>query len=179
MQNGDDQKRLQLIHDSIVRTMKMISEDFDYRQNVKFMDAAVDYILWFEEKYKLKFRNSTNHIVVKKGEIYYCNFGRNVGSEQDKFRPALILQNDIGNIHSTTTIVAPITDEIKATLPTHVDVKLLKPDCSVNGLILIEQLRCVSKNRLSNRMDIIDTKSKSWNKIVTAMKVELDVYLNS
>src|SRR5690606_16952723 len=45
-----------------------------------------------------------------------------IGSEQGGTRPVLILQNDIGNRHSPTTIVAAVTSQIKkAKLPTHVD----------------------------------------------------------
>lgn len=46
---------------------------------------------------------------VKRGQIYYADLSPIVGSEQDGFRPVLILQNDTGNKYSPTTIVAPIT----------------------------------------------------------------------
>lgn len=58
---------------------------------------------------------------IKRGEIYYANLCPVVGSEQGGIRPVVILQNDKGNLHSTTTIVAPITGELdKPYLPTHV-----------------------------------------------------------
>ncbi len=45
-----------------------------------------------------------------------------IGSEQGGVRPVLIIQNDVGNQHSQTTIVAAITGQMcKAKLPTHVD----------------------------------------------------------
>ena len=46
---------------------------------------------------------------IKRGEIYSADFGAGFGSEQGGIRPSLILQNDIGNKHSPTTIVAAIT----------------------------------------------------------------------
>lgn len=46
---------------------------------------------------------------VKKGEIYYCDLSPVVGSEQGGCRPVLILQNNMGNKFSPTTIVAIIT----------------------------------------------------------------------
>ena len=46
---------------------------------------------------------------IKRGEIYAVDFGTGFGSEQGGTRPSLILQNDIGNRHSPTTIVAAIT----------------------------------------------------------------------
>ena len=60
-------------------------------------------------------------IQVKRGEIYYANLCPIVGSEQGGIRPVVILQNNKGNLHSRTTIVAAITGELnKSNLPTHV-----------------------------------------------------------
>ena len=50
---------------------------------------------------------------VKRGEIYYADLSPVIGSEQDGTRPVLILQNDVGNRFSPTTIVAPITSRVK------------------------------------------------------------------
>lgn len=171
-----DKSKFEEIQNSIERTIEMIREDLKRKNfNTRWLAEVTDYVLWFEEKYKYKFKNPANSLVVKKGEIYHCNFGRNIGSEQDKFRPAIILQNDKGNLHSSTTIVAPITDERKAKLPTHIQVRRLKPDCPVRGIILMEQMRCISKNRLSNRIDVIDTKASTWSLITDAIKIELDL----
>ncbi len=46
---------------------------------------------------------------VRRGEIYWVEFDPVKGSEQSGLRPALIIQNDIGNRYSPTTIVAAIT----------------------------------------------------------------------
>ena len=46
---------------------------------------------------------------IRRGEIYYADLSPVVGSEQGGIRPVLILQNDTGNKHSPTTIVAAIT----------------------------------------------------------------------
>lgn len=46
---------------------------------------------------------------IKRGEIYDENLSPVCGSEQGGLRPVLILQNDRGNLHSLTTIVAPLT----------------------------------------------------------------------
>lgn len=57
----------------------------------------------------------------KRGDIYYANLNPVIGSEQGGTRPVLIISNDVGNKHSPTVIVAPITSRIhtKAKLPTH------------------------------------------------------------
>ena len=53
---------------------------------------------------------------VKRGQVYRCNFGCGIGSEMQKDRPAVIVQNDVGNNHSGNTIVIPITHDT-STLP--------------------------------------------------------------
>ncbi len=47
---------------------------------------------------------------VKRGEVYYANLEPVLGSETGKTRPVVIIQNDIGNAYSPTTIVAIITE---------------------------------------------------------------------
>lgn len=49
---------------------------------------------------------------VKRGEIYWVEFDPVKGSEQGGLRPALVVQNDIGNQHSATTVVVAITRTI-------------------------------------------------------------------
>ena len=49
---------------------------------------------------------------LRRGDIFYADFGH-------KYRPYLVVQNDIGNKYSPRTIVVPITSQIKKQLPTH------------------------------------------------------------
>lgn len=49
---------------------------------------------------------------VKRGEIYWVEFDPVKGSEQGGLRPALVVQNDVGNRYSPTTVVAAITRTI-------------------------------------------------------------------
>ena len=49
-------------------------------------------------------------IKIRRGDIYYANLDPVVGRETGKTRPVLIIQNDIGNMYSPTTIVAVITE---------------------------------------------------------------------
>lgn len=46
---------------------------------------------------------------VRRGEIYWVEFDPVKGSEQGGLRPALVVQNDVGNRHSPTTVVVAIT----------------------------------------------------------------------
>jgi len=49
---------------------------------------------------------------IARGEIYWVEFDPVKGSEQGGLRPALIVQNDVGNRYSPTTVVAAITRTI-------------------------------------------------------------------
>lgn len=51
-------------------------------------------------------------MAVKRGEIYWVEFDPVKGSEQGGLRPALVVQNDIGNRVSPTTVVVAITRTI-------------------------------------------------------------------
>lgn len=88
-------------------------------------------------------------VQVKRGDIYYANLDPVVGRETGKTRPVLVIQNDIGNMYSPTTIVAVITEysEKKASYPICVAIKKgngLKKDSVVN----LSQIRTIDKNRL-------------------------------
>lgn len=89
--------------------------------------------------------NRTYH----RGDMYYADLGRGIGSEQEGYRPVLIVQNDTGNKYSPTVIVAAISSKVdaKAKLPTHY---LLKPENGLElpSLVLMEQLRTIDKKRL-------------------------------
>ena len=62
--------------------------------------------------------------VMKRGEIYHADLNPVFGSEQGGYRPVLIIQNNRGNQHSPTVIVAAITSQPKTKLPTHVPRRL-------------------------------------------------------
>ena len=90
-----------------------------------------------------------NKTTFKRGDMFYADLPQGVGSEQSGYRPVIILQNDVGNKHSTTVIVAPLTSisHAKTKLPTHYTMKvengLEKP-----SIVLLEQIHTVDKQRL-------------------------------
>ena len=94
---------------------------------------------------------------VKRGDIYYADLSPVVGSEQGGIRPVLIVQNDVGNKHSPTIIVAAITSkQNKAKLPTHIELSAKRYDMERDSVILLEQLRTVDKKRLKDRVCHLD-----------------------
>lgn len=83
----------------------------------------------------------------KRGDIVYANFNPAIGSEQNGIRPALILQNDIGNKYSHTVIVAAITTSHKKELPTHINLNSVD-FLESNSTLLLEQIRTIDKDRI-------------------------------
>ena len=71
------------------------------------LQLGKEVIEWSLKKYNIYFKGTPG--IVKKGFIFYCELGFNIGSEQGDKRPVVVLQNNNGNSSSTTTIIAPIT----------------------------------------------------------------------
>lgn len=81
---------------------------------------------------------------VKRGEIYYAELDGCRGSELYGVRPVLIIQNDIGNYHSPTTIIAPISSKWRRPFPTQIVTRCLRG----LSIIHLEQVRTIDKERL-------------------------------
>lgn len=91
-------------------------------------------------------------MIVKKGDLYFADLSPVVGSEQGGVRPVLVVQNDVGNKYSPTIIVAAVTSQSKAKLPTHVELAATQGGLSKNSVVLLEQLRTIDKQRLKERI---------------------------
>ena len=110
---------------------------------------------------------------VSRGQIYYADLSPVKGSEQGGLRPVLIIQNDIGNKYSPTTIIAIITTrKTKANLPTHV---WLNAECGLpkDSMVECEQVRTIDKVRLSNFMGTVS--QEIMKEIDMAIKISLGV----
>jgi mRNA interferase MazF len=96
-------------------------------------------------------RSST--VTPKRGDVYVVALDPTQGSEIAKTRPAVIIQNDIGNRFSDVTIVAPITSKYDAELyPTEVLVRAPEGGLKTDSVVLLNQIRAVDKRRLSRRL---------------------------
>lgn len=94
---------------------------------------------------------------IKRGDIFYAELNPVVGSEQGGTRPVLVIQNDIGNQYSPTTIVAAITSQLeKAKLPTHVELAREKCGLEKNSVVLLEQIRTIDKQRLKEKISSLE-----------------------
>lgn len=114
-------------------------------------------------------------MVIRRGDIFYADLRPVIGSEQGGVRPVLIIQNDTGNRHSPTVIVAAITSRMtKAKLPTHV--KINKENCDIvkDSVILLEQLRTIDKKRLKDKVCHLDNEILKTVDSALLISLELD-----
>jgi len=111
---------------------------------------------------------------IKRGEIVLVNLEPVVGSEQGRIRPVLVIQNDISNEFSPTTIIAPITSKVyKKEYPTNVFISKQDSKLDKDSTILLNQIRTIDKSRIikkiSNLNDFI------MKKVDLAIKVSLSL----
>lgn len=112
---------------------------------------------------------------IKRGEIYYADLNPVKGHEQGGVRPVLIIQNNLGNAYSPTTIVAPITSKVgKTVLPTHVVIKT--KGLPVNSLVLLEHICTMDKSRLQSYVGIAS--DETMGKVDIAVSISLSLNIN-
>ena len=94
---------------------------------------------------------------VKRGEIYIANLNDTYGSEQARVRPVLVIQNNLGNKHSPTTIVACLSSKVnsKAHLPTYYLIRYNK-DLKYQSIVMLEQIKVIDKSRLIKKITKLD-----------------------
>lgn len=140
------------------------------RENVDF---ALPILKWTKEKLTLdiqekervkrflssgKTKNKPRY--VKRGDVYYAKLGKNIGSEQNAYRPVLVVQNQGANVTSPTVIVIPLTDAYDSKGNAK---RVLKTHCLINhtdlkkpSIAKAEYIRSISKNRLIDRVCSLD-----------------------
>jgi len=124
----------------------------------------------------------TSFRIVKRGEIYFANLEKGIGSEQNGVRPVLILQNDIGNMYSPTTIVALITSiNKKMDLPVHVKLHKEVSKLPHDSVILLEQIRTIDKERLLQRVSQLDSKTMALinQRLLISLGVDTSLLMTS
>ena len=110
-----------------------------------------------------------------RGEIVLVNLEPTEGSEQGGIRPVLIIQNDILNKHSPTTIIAPITSKIYTKeYPTNVVLKKEDSRLKLDSTILLNQIKTIDKKRIIKKIGSVD--NFTMNKVDRAIKVSLDLF---
>lgn len=111
---------------------------------------------------------------IKRGDIVLVNFEPVKGSEQGGIRPSLIIQNDIFNRYSPTTIVAPMTSKLfKKEYPTNVFVPKEDSGLDKDSTILLNQIKTIDKSRIIKKVGSLDF--FLMNQVDMAVKVSLSL----
>lgn len=119
------------------------------------LDEAQHFVNWLSTKmYLNSVADNCARRYIKRGEVYWCHFGYNIGNEIRKMtpRPCVIVQNDIANAYASTVIVCPITHTERCA-PYLVDFEPYVDkgnNTLLDGKVNITGITCVSKARLTD-----------------------------
>ena len=100
------------------------------------------------------------------------NFSPGRGSEQRGLRPALIIQNDVGNQYAATTIIAAITSRIRI-YPVTVSLGKGERGLRRPSMVNLAQIITIDKSRLRRRLGVL--RADLLNRVNAAIRVSLDV----
>jgi mRNA interferase MazF len=108
----------------------------------------------------------------KWGEIWLVNWNPAGGSEQTGKRPALIIQNDIGNEKSPTTILAAISTTVKL-FPMNVKIEPHESGLNLFSIVKTSQIFTIDKDRLEKRLGQLD--KLKMQEVNAAIRLSLDL----
>ncbi|SHK17363.1 mRNA-degrading endonuclease, toxin component of the MazEF toxin-antitoxin module [Hathewaya proteolytica DSM 3090] len=127
-------------------------------EQARKIHSLFKYIEWVKKKMEMSSKSADDkNINPRRGEIWTCELGQNVGSEENKIRPVIIIQNNTGNLKGPTTIVVPISNRQKK-IKVHIqlretDYNLVVGEAQkITGTVLCEQIKVVSKVRLGRKI---------------------------
>ena len=98
--------------------------------------------------------------MIHRGEIYLIDLSNQVGSEQSGVRPAIIVQNETGNMYSPTTIICPLTSKKKNMSATHVSLTPDDAGVMTESTVLCEQVRVIDKARIRRKLGEVKNLAK-------------------
>lgn len=146
------------IEEKLINNSKM----HDFAKRAYNIREILEYAQWTMDKIDIIHNvDLSQRIKPRRGEIWTCQLGKNIGSEENKIRPAIIIQNNTGNDRGPTTIIVPISNRPKK-IATHIEVKkndykLVEGEKNlITGTILCEQIKVVSKVRLGRHVATLE-----------------------
>ena len=114
----------------------------------------------------------SKRLIPFRGDVYVCNFDPTIGSEIKKTRPAVVLQNNVGNRHSAVTIVAAISSQFGDELyPTEVFIEPPEGGLEKKCVVLLNQIRTVDKRRLTKKLGVL--KRETMMRVDQALEISL------
>lgn len=114
----------------------------------------------------------SNPAAPRRGEVWLCELQRGRGSEQAGLRPALVIQNDVGNAYAATTIVAAITTTIKI-YPVTVPLNPGEGGLTRRSMVNLSQVFTIDRSRLGRRIGMLG--HDRMERVNAAISVSLDI----
>lgn len=188
---ADIKKELNTLQKRFLRPIR------DKDKYIKYLENRLRHAQWFNKKVELYSVQQPK--MVKQREIFYCELGQNIGSEQEGRRPVVILQNNVGNAHAKITLVAPITSFQKGSIKTIGDELFLEDSrgnepilrplrfydipveleedskYQIYGVVNISQIRVVNKSRLA-QIPVASVTVENFEKIIDAITKNISIF---
>src|SRR6266508_5211098 len=95
-------------------------------------------------------------LVISRGEIWWMDWSPSRGSEQAGHRPALVIQNNVGNANAATTIVAALTTRGRRGIPVLVPLPRSGSGLPQDSFVNLSQIQTVDKARLLGKAGALD-----------------------
>ena len=128
---------------------------------------AIQFSEWTKEKVNLRYNGTLPKFPIYNNFIYWCNLGINIGSEQNKLRPVLILKTSKNS--PICTILPLTTKRLQDNFWFHIDLE------NVDATVLVEQLKVVSKLRITDsyrkKGKLVSISLNDWNKINSQLEI--------
>jgi len=109
---------------------------------------------------------------MKQFDIWLANLNPTIGTEPGKTRPVVIVQTDLINETHLSTIICPITTNIKS------EIELLRIHLNKGQLdklsdVLVDQIRAIDNKRLIKKIGQLTQKQKTT--LQTNLRIVLDI----
>ncbi|SRR5260370_26540556 len=110
-----------------------------------------------------------------RGDVYQANLDPTAGSEQGGTRPVLIVSRDALNVNAPIVIVVPLTgrENKRRLYPTHVELSASEVGLAKDSVVLCEQVRAISKDRLKKRIGQVS--SQRMSAVDAALRISMDL----
>jgi len=89
---------------------------------------------------------------VNRGDVFLVNFDPSIGAEARKTRPAVVVSNDINNVHSPIVSIAPITSNVTRVYSFEVEIPPGEGGLHTLSKVMVNQTRAIDKSRLIRRL---------------------------
>jgi len=110
---------------------------------------------------------------VRRGDIFMVDFNPARGSEQAGYRPAVIIQNNVGNRYSSTVIIAVVTTATGKIYPFLVRLEAGEGGLERESAVNAAQILTVDKSRLVKKLGTLS--SEKMDEVNQVLKISLDL----